>query len=47
MRETDFVGGFAKGLKAIEAFGEDQSRLSIAEVSKLPALIVQPRDGAC
>ncbi|KAB2655998.1 IclR family transcriptional regulator [Brucella tritici] len=38
MRETDFVGGFAKGLKVIEAFGGDQSRLSIAEVSKITGL---------
>lgn len=29
MRETDFMGGFAKGLKVIEAFGEDQPRLTI------------------
>nr|WP_029927253.1 IclR family transcriptional regulator [Ochrobactrum sp. UNC390CL2Tsu3S39] len=38
MRETDFIGGFAKGLKVIEAFGEDQPRLSIADVSKITGL---------
>ncbi|MFQ0814213.1 IclR family transcriptional regulator [Brucella anthropi] len=38
MRETDFVGGFAKGLKVIETFGEDQPRLSIADVSKITGL---------
>ncbi len=38
MRETDFVGGFAKGLRVIEAFGEDRPRLSIADVSKITGL---------
>ncbi|MBQ0707507.1 IclR family transcriptional regulator [Ochrobactrum sp. AP1BH01-1] len=38
MRDTDFVGGFAKGLRVIEAFGEDQTRLSIADVSKATGL---------
>ncbi|MGH6761762.1 MAG: IclR family transcriptional regulator [Phyllobacterium sp.] len=38
MRETDFVGGFAKGLRVIEAFGEDKPRLSIAEVSRITDL---------
>ncbi len=38
MRETDFVSGFARGLKVIEAFGETQRRLSIAEASKLTGL---------
>ncbi|MHC5232134.1 IclR family transcriptional regulator [Brucella sp. LJL56] len=38
MRETDFVGGFAKGLRVIEALGEDQPRLSIADVSKITGL---------
>ncbi|ASY59423.1 IclR family transcriptional regulator [Sinorhizobium sp. CCBAU 05631] len=38
MRETDFVSGFARGLKVIEAFGETQPRLSIAEASKLTGL---------
>jgi IclR family pca regulon transcriptional regulator len=34
MRETDFVGGFAKGLAVIAAFGEARPRLTIADVSK-------------
>lgn len=38
MRDTDFIGGLAKGLKVIEAFGEDATRLSIAEVSKRTGL---------
>ncbi|MBY5748366.1 IclR family transcriptional regulator [Rhizobium leguminosarum] len=38
MRETDFVSGFARGLKVIEAFGETRKRLSIAEASKLTEL---------
>lgn len=38
MRETDFVSGFARGLKVIEAFGETRQRLSIAEASKLTEL---------
>ncbi|OWV65922.1 IclR family transcriptional regulator [Rhizobium sp. N122] len=38
MRETDFVSGFARGLKVIEAFGETRQRLSIAEASKLTDL---------
>ncbi|AWI60038.1 IclR family transcriptional regulator [Sinorhizobium fredii] len=38
MRETDFVSGFARGLKVIEAFGEAQPRLSIAEASKCTGL---------
>ncbi|TDX85089.1 IclR family transcriptional regulator [Neorhizobium sp. R1-B] len=38
MRETDFIGGFAKGLRVIEAFGQTQPRLSIADVSKLTGL---------
>ncbi|MFD1745570.1 IclR family transcriptional regulator [Rhizobium helianthi] len=38
MADTDFMGGFAKGLSVIEAFGEAQPRLSIAEVSKLAGL---------
>ncbi len=33
MRETDFIGGFAKGLKVIEAFGETKPRLTITDVS--------------
>ncbi|WP_137130870.1 IclR family transcriptional regulator [Rhizobium sp. FY34] len=38
MRDTDFIGGFAKGLRVIEAFGENRPRLSIADVSKLTGL---------
>lgn len=34
MRETDFIGGFAKGLAVIEAFGESRPRLTITDVSK-------------
>lgn len=38
MRETDFVSGFARGLKVIEAFGETHQRLSITDASKLTGL---------
>lgn len=38
MRETDFVGGLAKGLKVIEAFGEKSQRLSIADMARLTGL---------
>ncbi|TCU29096.1 IclR family transcriptional regulator [Rhizobium azibense] len=38
MRETDFVSGFARGLKVIEAFGETHQRLSITDASKLAGL---------
>jgi IclR family pca regulon transcriptional regulator len=38
MRETDFVGGFAKGLSVIEAFDESRPRLSIADVSRTTGL---------
>ncbi|PZM15348.1 IclR family transcriptional regulator [Rhizobium tubonense] len=38
MRETDFVSGFAKGLRVIEAFGETRPRLSITDASKLTGL---------
>lgn len=38
MRETDLIGGLAKGLKVIEAFGEDRPRLSIADVSRRTGL---------
>ena len=34
MRETDFIGGFAKGLKVIEAFDEAKPRLTISDISK-------------
>ncbi|MEK1872823.1 MAG: helix-turn-helix domain-containing protein, partial [Rhizobium altiplani] len=38
MRETDFVSGFARGLKVIEAFEETRQRLSIADAAKLTGL---------
>lgn len=38
MRETDFVSGFARGLKVIEAFGETTPRLAIADVAKATGL---------
>ncbi len=38
MKETDFVSGFAKGLRVIEAFGESDRRLSIADVAKKTGL---------
>ena len=38
MRETDFVSGFARGLKVIEAFGELHQRLSITDAAKLTGL---------
>jgi IclR family pca regulon transcriptional regulator len=34
----DRIGGFAKGLQVIEAFGQDRQRLTIAEVSRLTGL---------
>ncbi|MCC2613651.1 IclR family transcriptional regulator [Neorhizobium sp. Rsf11] len=38
MRETDFVSGFARGLKVIEAFGETTPKLSISDVAKATGL---------
>lgn len=38
MRESDFVSGFARGLKVIEAFGETRQKLTIAEAAKLTEL---------
>jgi len=38
MRETDFVSGFARGLKVIEAFGETTPRLAIADVARATGL---------
>jgi IclR family transcriptional regulator, pca regulon regulatory protein len=38
MRETDFVSGFARGLKVIEAFGETTPRLAIADVARITGL---------
>ncbi|MEO8668163.1 MAG: IclR family transcriptional regulator [Bauldia sp.] len=37
-RSRDQIGGFAKGLSVIEAFGPDRQRLTIAEVSRLTGL---------
>jgi beta-ketoadipate pathway transcriptional regulators, PcaR/PcaU/PobR family len=36
--EKDFVGGFAKGLRVLEAFGEANPRLSISDTSRLTGL---------
>ncbi|MBS7533933.1 IclR family transcriptional regulator [Ancylobacter sonchi] len=38
MKETDFIGGFAKGLKVIEAFDAAKPRLSITDIAKLTGL---------
>lgn len=38
MKGSDFVGGMAKGLKVIEAFGETSRRLTIAEASRATEL---------
>jgi IclR family pca regulon transcriptional regulator len=38
MKQTDFVGGLAKGLKVIEAFQADKARLSIAEIATVTGL---------
>lgn len=38
MKETDFVNGFAKGLRVIEAFGDGDRRLSISDVAKKTGL---------
>jgi IclR family pca regulon transcriptional regulator len=38
MQETDFVSGFARGLKVIEAFGEMHRKLSITDAAKLTGL---------
>lgn len=37
-RDVDRMGGFAKGLSVIEAFGEGRNRLTIAEVARLSGL---------
>ncbi|MBW9050965.1 IclR family transcriptional regulator [Rhizobium mesosinicum] len=37
-RESDFVSGFARGLKVIEAFGDMHRRLSITDAAKLTGL---------
>ncbi|MFN4207672.1 MAG: IclR family transcriptional regulator [Agrobacterium albertimagni] len=36
--ERDLMGGFAKGLKVLEAFGVDRQRLSISEAADLSGL---------
>ncbi len=36
--ERDLMGGFAKGLRVIEAFGPERQRLSIAEAAELSGL---------
>ncbi|MDE1156963.1 MAG: IclR family transcriptional regulator [Neorhizobium sp.] len=38
MRETDFVSGFARGLKVIEAFEEAQPKMSIADIARSTGL---------
>ncbi|MBO9127224.1 MULTISPECIES: IclR family transcriptional regulator [unclassified Rhizobium] len=38
LKETDFVSGFARGLRVIEAFGEQDRRLSISDVAKKTGL---------
>src|SRR3546814_838400 len=38
VREVDRMGGFAKGLAVIEAFGKGRERLTIAEVARLSGL---------
>lgn len=37
-RDTDQMGGFAKGLAVIEAFGEGRSSLTIADVARIAGL---------
>ncbi len=38
MRESDFVSGFARGLRVIEAFNDMHRRLSITDASKLTGI---------
>ena len=38
LRDVDRMGGFAKGLSVIEAFGKGRERLTIAEVARLSGL---------
>jgi IclR family pca regulon transcriptional regulator len=38
MPDGDFLGGFAKGLRVIEAFGENTPKLAIADVAKATGL---------
>ena len=37
-RDADVIGGFAKGLRVIEAFDRDSARLSISDVARLTGL---------
>ena len=36
--ERDLMGGFAKGLKVLEAFGPERQRLSITEAAETSGL---------
>lgn len=36
--DSDLMGGFAKGLSVLEAFGKERERLTIADVSRLTGL---------
>jgi IclR family pca regulon transcriptional regulator len=38
MKQTDFLGGLAKGLKVIEAFDADRPKLSIADIAAATGL---------
>lgn len=38
MRETDYVGGLAKGLRIIEAFGNSTRRMAIADAARATGL---------
>lgn len=38
LRDVDRMGGFAKGLSVIEAFGKGRDRLTIAEVARISGL---------
>ncbi len=38
IKETDYLGGFAKGLSVIEAFSADAERMSISDVSRVTRL---------
>lgn len=38
LREVDVMGGFAKGLSVIEAFGRERDSLTIAEVARISGL---------
>lgn len=38
IKDTDFVGGFAKGLKVIEAFDATKPKLTITDVARLTGL---------